>query len=115
MSNSRHQLGPIEVPWKWSDAIMVFVLAWIGAPLLIVVGVHYLAPYIPALQQLGVGLRNNDITASFVFAVVDALAALVVLSLYLGKCGASWRDLGFHNSTLSSVSWALALRWRWYL
>lgn len=103
------QLEPIEVPWRPKDALIVFVLSWIGLPLLIVIGVRELASYVPFLHQFLNDFRAGNITASFIFAVADALCGLGLVWYYLRRYHASWRDVGWRKfNVLKTIGYFVA-------
>ncbi len=89
------KLAALEVPWRPIDAIVAFLLAWIGAPIAIVYGLKLTSPYVPVFNAFLVGLRGGGIEVSFIFAVINGLVTLSILALYLRKYTARWRDLGW--------------------
>jgi membrane protease YdiL (CAAX protease family) len=86
-----------NVPWKALDAILVFVLAWIGLPLLMIFTLRELAPYVPLFSHLLTSFRNGDIIASFVFSVADALLGLGLIWLYLKHYHVTWSTVGWRK------------------
>ncbi len=76
---------------------MAFLLAWIGAPIAIVLILKWLAPFVPMLQSFLAAFRAGDITSSFVFALVNAVASLAVVGYYLHRYGVGWKAVGWRN------------------
>lgn len=91
------QFLPIEVPWKSGDAIVAFLVAWIGAPIAIVYALKLLAPSVPLLQSFLISFKAGDLTSSFVFAAVNALATLAVVAYYLRRYKVGWREVGWRK------------------
>ncbi|MFI5240518.1 MAG: CPBP family intramembrane glutamic endopeptidase [Candidatus Saccharimonadia bacterium] len=91
------KLEPIRVPWKPVDGLIVFGLAWIGVPVVLIIFMRLASPLVPIFGTLLVSFRNGDIVASFVFAIVNAVAALGVIAFYLHRYHASWQDLGWRK------------------
>ncbi|MBW3537966.1 CPBP family intramembrane metalloprotease [Candidatus Parcubacteria bacterium] len=87
----------LHVPWHVGDAFKVFLLAWIGLPLLIVLALGQLAPAVPLLGRLLRALEAGSIEATFTLVVVDAVAAFALVLYYLKRRGATWRDLGLRR------------------
>jgi uncharacterized protein len=87
----------IDVPWKPREAVMVFLLAWIGAPIAIAYLLKILAPIVPQLNWVLLAFRTGDIVASFVFAVINALASLAVVAYYLSRYRVGWRAVGWRS------------------
>jgi membrane protease YdiL (CAAX protease family) len=94
-----------NVPWRPVDAVLVFVLSWLGLPILILLGIRQLAPFVPIAHTLLEMFRTGDIVASFVFAVADAVLALGLMAIFVHRYHARWRDLGWRRS---GIIWSLA-------
>lgn len=91
-----------NVPWKISDALVIFLLPWIGLPLAVAVYV-VLGQYVfdwPLAQSLISKLINGDISVSFGFVALEAAAAFFLVSRYLRKYSARWSDLGLRRFSL---------------
>lgn len=102
--------NPLKVPWKSWEAILVFVLSWIGAPLLILSAFRFAAPYDANIMQFVQGIHVNDITASFQLTVLDALAGLGVIWLILRKYKVGWDSIGLRKfNVLKSSALIIAM------
>lgn len=86
-----------KVPWRVTDALLVFALAWIGLPILIIILIGQLAPVMPAAHAFLVNLQNSDIYASFDLTLIDALAAMALVWYYLRKYGVNWSAVGWRS------------------
>jgi membrane protease YdiL (CAAX protease family) len=95
--SSASSVSTLKVPWKSWEAILVFVLSWVGVPLLILSAFRFAAPYDANIQQFMQGIRINDITASFQLTVLDAMAGLGLIWLVLRKYKVSWSSLGLRK------------------
>lgn len=107
MSNDS-SVNTLKVPWKSWEAILVFVLSWIGVPLLILMAFRFAAPYDANIQQFLQGIRTNDITASFQLTVLDALAGLGIIWLVLHKYKVGWSSLGLRKFNIIKASLLVA-------
>src|SRR4051812_23824029 len=94
-----------DVPWRVKDAMVVFLSAWIGLPILTEVILHSLAQTVPSIASFATLASSGDVRASFVLVVIDAIFALGLVWLYLRRYNASWRDLGLKKFKL----WQAAL------
>lgn len=90
-------MSRIVVPWSASESLIVFVLAWIGAPVLVVVILRLLAADIPLFGFILNAYKNGDITTSFIFAAINAAASLAIVAFYLRKYQARWHDVGWRS------------------
>lgn len=96
--------NPLKVPWKGWEAILVFVISWIGAPLLILSAFRFAAPYDANIMKFVQGIHANDITASFQLTVLDAMAGLGVIWLVLRKYKVSWDSIGLRKFNILKSS-----------
>jgi membrane protease YdiL (CAAX protease family) len=85
-----------HVPWKPVDALVVFLLAWLGVPLALYLGLLYLQS-IPIVAQYSQALEAENLLASFTFDLASAFAGLAVVGWYLQRY-----KVGIH---------ALGIRW----
>jgi membrane protease YdiL (CAAX protease family) len=95
--SSASSVNPLKVPWKSWEAIAVFVLSWVGAPLLILSVFRFAAPYDANIQQFVQGIATNNIVASFQLTILDALAGLGLVWLILRKYQVGWDILGLRR------------------
>ncbi len=96
-SDSLTNTNPLKVPWKSWEAILIFVLTWLGVPLIILSAFRFAAPYDVNIQSFINGVATNNITASFQLTVLDALAGLGLIWLVLRKYKAGWSTLGLRK------------------
>lgn len=96
-SDSSVKTGSFSVPWKSWEAVFVFVLSWLGLPLLILSAFRFAAPYDANIQQFLSAIKTSDITASFQLTVLDAIAGLGVIWLFLKKYKVGWGSVGLRK------------------
>lgn len=87
----------LKVPWKSWEAVLVFVLSWIGVPLLILSAFRFAAPYDANVQHFVQGIRTSDITASFQLTILDAIAGLGLIWVVLRKYKVGWDMVGLRK------------------
>lgn len=85
------------VPWSIGDALVIFIMAWIGLPLIVLFGLHQQAGIYPWAADLLKKFSSGDIAANFYLITFDATAALGLVWLYLKKYNATWRDVGLRR------------------
>lgn len=90
----------IKVPWRISDALIIFLAAWVGVPVLVILALVALAQPIPALANYLNALKDGQVMASFGLVVIDAIVALGLVALMLKRYRASWSDLGLRRFNL---------------
>lgn len=95
--SSDSSTNTLQVPWKSWEAILVFVLSWIGVPLLILSAFRFAAPYDANIQNFIQGIKVNDITASFQLTVLDAIAGMGLIWVVLRKYNVGWSALGLRK------------------
>lgn len=95
--SSDSSVNPLKVPWKSWEAVVVFVMSWIGIPLLVLSAFRFAAPYDANIQQFVQGVRTNDIVASFQLTILDALAGLGLIWLILRKYKVGWDMVGLRR------------------
>ncbi len=102
--------NPLKVPWKSWEAVLVFVMSWIGVPLLILSAFRFAAPYDASIMKFVQGIHANDITASFQLTVLDAMAGLGVIWFVLRKYRVGWDSLGLRKfNVLKSSALIIAM------
>jgi membrane protease YdiL (CAAX protease family) len=87
----------LNVPWKIIDAVLVFLAAWIVLPVVAVLALRVASPYVPLAHDFIQNLIKGDIGASFGLVLVDALAALGMLLLYLRHYQVGWAAVGWRR------------------
>jgi len=86
-----------SVPWSVTNALVVFILPWVLLPLLVVVGLQLLVPYVPSANGFLQGINNGDPGPSFVLVLVDAIGSLGLIGYYLHRNRAHLSDLGLRR------------------
>jgi membrane protease YdiL (CAAX protease family) len=89
----------LEVPWRAWDAWVVFLLSWIGLPILMLLALKQLAS-LPLVAQYTAAIAQGDLGASFAFDLVINLAGLGVVAYFLQKYQAHWSTLGLRRFKL---------------
>lgn len=102
--SSDSSTNTLTVPWKSWEAILIFVLTWIGVPLFILSAFKYAAPYDTNISQFLQGVNANNIAASFQLAVLDAIAGMGLIWLVLRKYKVGWSSLGLRKFNLLKAS-----------
>jgi membrane protease YdiL (CAAX protease family) len=87
----------LRVPWKILDAVVVFLAAWIVLPIVAVLVLRLASPYVPLAHELIQRLVDGDIAVTFGLTLVDALAALGLLLLYLRRYKVGWPAIGWRK------------------
>lgn len=95
--SSDSSVSSFTVPWKSWEAVLVFVLSWIGVPLLVLSAFRFAAPYDANINQFVQGIRANDIVASFQLTVLDAIAGMGLIWLVLRKYNVGWDAVGLRK------------------
>ncbi len=100
----------LKVPWKITDAVVVFLAAWIVLPVLVVLGLRLTSPVAPMAADFIRGLLRGDIGSSFALVLIDAVAALVLLLAYLRRYRAKWTAVGWRRfDVLKAAGYLLAI------
>lgn len=108
MEDGRIRERVSDVPWRSIDGLVVFALAWLGLPILLLLGMRQLAPYVPFFHNMLISFRNGDISASFFFAVTDAVLGLGLVGYYLRRYKVDWRAVGWRRTNvLKTVAYVL--------
>ena len=87
----------LRVPWTVPQAIGTFVIAWIGLPLVVVAIVEALAPVLPAAKEFIDALKAGSVEANFGLDLVNAVAALGLVAMYLRKYDVGWDAVGWRK------------------
>ena len=93
----------LNVPWTVWQATSTFLLAWIALPLVIVLVLAVLAPYLPFAHSLTAGLQSGDVKVSFGLDLLDAAAALGFVALYLRRYHLGWASVGWRKAPLGKT------------
>lgn len=95
--SSDSSTNTLSVPWKPWEAVLIFVLTWIGVPLFILSAFKYAAPYDPNINTFLKGVSSNDIAASFQLTVLSAIAGMGLIWLVLRKYKVGWSTVGLRK------------------
>ncbi|MDF2461413.1 MAG: rane protein of unknown function [Candidatus Saccharibacteria bacterium] len=92
----RGRRGPefLHVPWTLTD-LLVMVISWIGIQVVLILALGFLAGYVPAIREFLDGVKDGEILNLFALDMVDALAGLGVIWLFLRKYRVGIRSLGW--------------------
>ncbi len=111
-SSKKDRLIPdhLRVPWGVKDAIVVYILPWVVLPILIVIALSLLSPYIPLARSFLSALQANSVQANFTLVLIDAIVELVIVALYLKKYKAGWKSVGWRKfSILQAIGLVLLM------
>jgi membrane protease YdiL (CAAX protease family) len=90
----------LNVPWTIGD-LFVFVALWFGIQILIVLLLRGLSPYVPVVAQfLRAASNPNNVSASFVLELIDAVAGFGVVWYYLNKYKVGWSAVGWRKVSI---------------
>ena len=86
----------LKVPWGVRDAL-VLVSAWFGLQLLLGIGLVFLSPEIPAINEFMKAVNQGHVGASFALNLVGVAIGLGLVALYLRKYKANWSAVGWRK------------------
>lgn len=84
---------------------MVYLLAWVGSTVALVLVLRLAAVYLTEAQAYLHALSTGDIYASFSLTIINAIIALGLEALYLNHFGVTWKAVGWRGFNL----WQAAL------
>jgi membrane protease YdiL (CAAX protease family) len=90
----------LRVPWTIPQALLVFGGAWIVMPVILILLLDVVSLVLPLAATLLKALSNGDIAASFGLDVIDAIAALGLVFVYLRRNGVGWATVGWRRPKL---------------
>ena len=96
----------LNVPWGPSHAVYVFILVWLGLPLLVILVAGMLSPYLPFAKDFYDGLlytgpmTYHSLMASFVEVVIDFVASMTLIYFFLRRFKVGWRAVGWRTFNL---------------
>jgi membrane protease YdiL (CAAX protease family) len=99
----------LSVPWKGRDALVVFLVPWVILPILALIWLSALSPFVPQVHQFVQALDTDSPTASFGLVILDAVGSFALIAYYLRKYGASIRDLGIRRFNFLKAAATVAL------
>ena len=83
--------------WTVREALLIFLLGWIGVPLLFLMLVQPLADYSLLVAHFVEQLRQGSVLANFGLVLINTASALVVLSIFMRRHRAGLADLGLRR------------------
>lgn len=86
-----------KLPWRIKDGLVIFLLAWIGLPLLVFAALVQLSPLLPTAMGLVERFEAGDTMATFALTAVNSVASLAIIALYLRKYGVGLSALGLRR------------------
>jgi membrane protease YdiL (CAAX protease family) len=86
------RLNLAEVDWTVREALLTFLLGWIGVPL----GVLLLLQNLPVTGLLE-ALRNQPVLTNFLLVLINAAAAVGLVAYFLRRRGRGWRAAGLRG------------------
>jgi len=95
----------LKVPWGIGSALVVYLSAWAGSTIVLVVLLRLVAVYSAEAQTYLQALSTGDIYASFSLTIINALIALGLEAWYLKRFNLSWNAVGWRGFNL----WQAAL------
>jgi membrane protease YdiL (CAAX protease family) len=95
----------LNVPWSIRDLI-IFVVAWFGIQVVVIVLMRLLAPVWPSVEQFLKAASNNNVEANFALDLLDAAAGFGVVALYLRHYKVGWSAVGWRK-----VNWIKAIKY----
>ncbi len=90
----------LKVPWGIDAAIVTYLLAWIGFTFILIMLIGFVSPYLPAASQFLDGLQRNDVQASFILVIVNAIIAFGLVALYLKRYKVGFDAVGWRGFSL---------------
>lgn len=94
----------LRVPWGIGAALVVYLLAWVGATIILILLIGFLAPFVPQAGQFLDALRANDIKATFTLVSANALIALGLVAGYLRHFRVGFDVVGWRTFNLWKAS-----------
>ncbi|HUD11073.1 MAG TPA: CPBP family intramembrane glutamic endopeptidase [Candidatus Saccharimonadia bacterium] len=99
----------LDVPWSIRD-IVVFVVAWLGIQLIVIVALRLLGPFWIGARQFLTAASNGNVIASFVLDLLDAVAGFGVVALYLRHYKVGWNTVGWRKvNVLKAIKYLVAI------
>ncbi len=100
----------LRVPWGIIDALVVYLMAWVGSTVILVVLLRIVATQFSAAAQYLQSLAAGDIYASFILTIFNAIIALGLVAFYLRRHSVSWSSVGWRKfNVLKAAMYLLAI------
>jgi membrane protease YdiL (CAAX protease family) len=87
----------MQVPWRVWQAVLVFALAWLLFPVLLILALRFAAPSLPPASAWFNGLQSGGVYATFGLVLVEAVAAMGLVLLYLRRYHLGWQAVGWRR------------------
>ncbi len=99
----------LNVPWSIKDLI-IFVVAWFGLQIIIILIVGFLSPVVPFLRDFLLSAQNGDVGATLILDLLDAATGFAVVWLYLRRYKVGWSAVGWRRvNVLRAVGYLIAI------
>lgn len=99
----------LNVPWNISD-LVVFVAAWFGVQIVVVLMLMLLGPVWPAASHFLQLATKGDIGASFALDLLDAVVGFGLVALYLRRYRVGWKAVGWRRvNVVRAVGYLVAI------
>ena len=100
----------LKVPWGIGAALVVYLLAWIGFTFALVILIGFASPYLPVAAQFLDALQRNDVQASFILVIVNAVVAFALVAMYLRHFKVGFDTVGWRKfSIIKAALYLLAI------
>ena len=87
----------MQVPWRVWQAVLVFAAAWLVFPVLLIIALRFAGPSLPPAHAWLDGLANGGVYASFGLVLVEAVAAMGLVLMYLRRYNLGWQSVGWRR------------------
>jgi membrane protease YdiL (CAAX protease family) len=94
---SKENVGLPKVRWAGWQTLLVFALAWLIVPLVVLSLMSVLGIWIPSLRHWVNLLEKGDETVTFIYVIIEAIAALGSAYWLARHYGQGWHDLGWRK------------------
>jgi len=99
----------LNVPWTIRD-LVIFVVAWFGIQIIVVLILKALGPEIPAVATFLRGAVNGALVPSFALDLLDAAAGFGVVALFLRHYHVGWNMVGWRKvNVLKALGYLAAI------
>lgn len=93
------------MPWGIGSALVVYLSAWVGSTVVLIICLRLAATYSATALAFLHALANGDIYASFSLTLINAVIALGLEAWYLKRYHLTWKAVGWRGFNL----WQAAL------
>jgi membrane protease YdiL (CAAX protease family) len=97
----------LQVPWRARD-LWLFAAGWLGIPVVVVLGLRELAPYVPAVAQfLKSAANETNVYSLFALDLLDAVAGFGMVAFFLRRYKVGWSAAGWRRVNPARAVWYL--------